>query len=54
MYDYIHTKLATERAETLRAEAASHRLAKRVLARRAERRAGKIPHQTRRSLRAAH
>lgn len=56
MYDYyIHSKLATERAETLRAEAAAHRIGKLVrAARRAERLASKIPYQTRRTLRAAH
>jgi ABC-type branched-subunit amino acid transport system ATPase component len=56
MYDYyIHSKLATERAETLRTEAAADRIGKRVrAARRAERHASKLPYQTRRSLRAAH
>lgn len=54
MNDYFHAKLATERAETLRAEAAAHRIGKTVLARRAERLASKVSHQTRRALRAAH
>lgn len=54
MNDYIHTQLATERANTLRAEAASHRLGKSVLARRAERMAARAGHQARRALRPAH
>lgn len=54
MNDYFHGKLAAERAETLRAEAAAHRVGKRVLARRSERLASKVTHQTRRALRAAH
>lgn len=52
MNDYIHTKLAAERAESLRAEATAHRLGKR--AHRSERIAGKVSHPIRRALRTTH
>lgn len=54
MNDYIHAKLAAERAESLRAEATAHRLAKRIASRRAERAASKASHPSRRALRTAH
>lgn len=52
MNDYIHTKLAAERAESLRAEATAHRLSRR--ARRSARIAGKVSHPSRSALRTAH
>lgn len=53
MHDYIITKLAADRADTLRSEAAAHRRSK-LFSRRADKLADRIPRQTRRSLRAAH
>lgn len=53
MNEYIYTKLAAERAAKLRAEADAFRFA-RLFSRRRSQRQPKIPHQTRRSLRAAH
>ncbi|MGH3434094.1 MAG: hypothetical protein ACRDQB_14795 [Thermocrispum sp.] len=54
MNDYIHTQLAAERAESLRAEARAHRLGRQVLTRRAARKASRVSHQAARSLRTAH
>jgi len=52
--DYIYTKLANERANTLRAEAKAERAGKEILARRTDSRPHRETRRARRSLRSAH